>query len=72
MLEANQLLQGLIQYTVLLFSLSVHESSHAWVAGRLGDPTARDLGRVTLNRGLTRNVENMLPIQGNAAAATSQ
>ena len=34
---------------VLLLSLSVHESAHAWTADRLGDPTARTLGRVSLN-----------------------
>lgn len=34
---------------IILFSLSVHESAHAWAADRLGDPTARQLGRVTLN-----------------------
>ena len=34
---------------VLLFSLSVHESAHAWTADRLGDPTARNLGRISLN-----------------------
>ena len=34
---------------VLLLSLSVHESAHAWTADRLGDPTARDLGRISLN-----------------------
>jgi len=34
---------------VLLFSLTVHESAHAWTAYRLGDPTARLLGRVSLN-----------------------
>jgi len=39
----------LIQLAVLLFSLSVHEASHAWMADRLGDYTARYLGRVTLN-----------------------
>jgi len=39
----------LIQFLVLLFSLSLHEASHAWVADRLGDYTARYLGRVTLN-----------------------
>lgn len=32
-----------------LLSLSWHEAAHAWVADRLGDPTARQLGRVTLN-----------------------
>ena len=34
---------------VLLFSLSIHESAHAWTADRLGDATGRSLGRVTLN-----------------------
>jgi Zn-dependent protease len=41
-----QIFIGLI---VLLFSLTVHESAHAWAANRLGDPTARLLGRVSLN-----------------------
>jgi Zn-dependent protease len=39
----------LVQFAVLLFSLSIHEASHAWMADRLGDYTARYLGRVTLN-----------------------
>jgi len=39
----------LFEYVILLFALSLHEASHAWVASRLGDPTARMLGRVTLN-----------------------
>ncbi len=39
----------LIQFAVLLFSLSIHEAAHAWMADRLGDYTARYLGRVTLN-----------------------
>ena len=40
---------GIIQFIVLLLSLSVHESAHAWTADFLGDPTARYLGRVSLN-----------------------
>jgi len=39
----------LIQFIVLVLSLSVHEAAHAWSADRLGDPTARRLGRVSLN-----------------------
>ncbi len=39
----------LIQLLSFLFALSVHEASHAWVADRFGDSTARRLGRVTLN-----------------------
>ncbi len=40
---------GIIQFLVLLLSLSIHESAHAWTADRFGDPTARYLGRVSLN-----------------------
>ena len=39
----------LFQLIVFLFAISVHESAHAWMANRLGDPTARMLGRITLN-----------------------
>jgi Zn-dependent protease len=38
-----------IQFAVLLFSLSIHEASHAWMADHFGDYTARYLGRVTIN-----------------------
>ena len=41
--------QGVLIFIVLLFSLSVHESAHAWAANKLGDSTARRLGRLTLN-----------------------
>jgi Zn-dependent protease len=41
--------QVFIAFIVLLFSLTVHEMAHAWTADRLGDPTARRLGRVSLN-----------------------
>jgi Zn-dependent protease len=34
---------------VLIASLTFHEAAHAWTANRLGDPTARRLGRLTLN-----------------------
>lgn len=33
----------------MLLALTIHECAHAWVAYRLGDPTAKMLGRVTLN-----------------------
>lgn len=39
----------LFQLIVFLFAISIHESAHAWMANRCGDPTARILGRVTLN-----------------------
>jgi Zn-dependent protease len=38
-----------ILFAVLLFSLTVHEAAHAWSADRLGDSTARSLGRISLN-----------------------
>jgi Zn-dependent protease len=41
--------QVFIGFLVLLFSLTVHEAAHAWSADRLGDSTARTLGRVSLN-----------------------
>lgn len=34
---------------VFVFAISFHESAHAWMANRCGDPTARMLGRITLN-----------------------
>lgn len=39
----------LISFVVLVLSLTVHEAAHAWSADRLGDPTARLLGRISLN-----------------------
>ena len=39
----------LIEFAVLIMSLTVHEAAHAWSADRLGDPTARRLGRLSLN-----------------------
>jgi Zn-dependent protease len=38
-----------IAFGIVLASLTVHEAAHAWTANRLGDPTARMLGRVSLN-----------------------
>ncbi len=37
------------QFVILIFSLSVHESAHAWMASRLGDQTGRLEGRISLN-----------------------
>ena len=39
----------LFSFLAFLFSISVHESAHALVADRCGDPTARLLGRISLN-----------------------
>lgn len=43
------LLSALITLTILIFSAILHEVAHGYVAERLGDPTARLLGRLTLN-----------------------
>lgn len=39
----------LLAFAVVLASLTVHEWAHAWTADRLGDPTARMLGRLSFN-----------------------
>ena len=39
----------LLQIFVLLFAVVIHEVAHGWVAYKCGDPTARDMGRLTLN-----------------------
>jgi len=48
-LTPDRIALGLTSYVVLLFSLSFHESAHAWMAHKLGDDTAFSLGRVSLN-----------------------
>ena len=39
----------LVRLPVILLALSVHECAHALIAYRFGDPTAKDMGRITLN-----------------------
>ena len=46
---SQQVVLIVFQIVVLILAFSVHECAHAWTAWRLGDPTARMLGRVTLN-----------------------
>ena len=45
----DYLIDLLLSLPAVLLSLTLHECSHGWAAYRLGDPTARDLGRLTLN-----------------------
>jgi Zn-dependent protease len=33
----------------VLFAITLHEAAHGWVASKLGDPTAKNLGRITIN-----------------------
>lgn len=39
----------IFQIVVLIFSAIIHEYMHGWMADRLGDPTAKNAGRLTLN-----------------------
>lgn len=39
----------LVGFIILIFSIILHEVAHGWMADRLGDPTARLAGRLTLN-----------------------
>lgn len=45
----NKLFAIFVFYPLMLFCLSFHESAHAWMANKLGDSTARLLGRISLN-----------------------
>ena len=45
----EMLLSLLLSLPVIVFALSSHESAHAFVAWKLGDPTARNMGRLTLD-----------------------
>ncbi len=49
-MEELTLLQRIAIWALpLIFAVTVHEAAHGWVADRLGDPTARQLGRITFN-----------------------
>jgi Zn-dependent protease len=39
----------ILAYFVLLFAITIHEAAHGWAAFKFGDPTAYNLGRVTIN-----------------------
>ena len=45
----DKMAEILLQISVLVFSIVVHEVSHGFAANKLGDPTAKDEGRLTLN-----------------------
>ncbi|MDR3751711.1 MAG: site-2 protease family protein [Terracidiphilus sp.] len=48
-MQSSRFIIAVFEFVLLLFSLSVHECAHAWMASRLGDQTARLMGRVSLN-----------------------
>jgi Zn-dependent protease len=39
----------IFQFIIILYSVILHEISHGWIANKLGDPTAKISGRITLN-----------------------
>lgn len=45
----NILVYFLLNLPIIFLAISVHEASHAFVSYKLGDPTAKNLGRITLN-----------------------
>ena len=45
----NQVFEFLLQITILIFSVVIHEVSHGAAAYAMGDSTAKDAGRLTLN-----------------------
>lgn len=49
MFELNLLQKIIIWGIPILFAITIHEVAHGWVANKLGDPTAKMLGRLTLN-----------------------
>lgn len=46
---SSEVIVILFEFVAMVLALTVHEAAHAWTASRLGDQTARMLGRVTLN-----------------------
>ncbi len=49
MFDANQLVAILLSIPGVFLALAVHECAHGWMSYKLGDPTAKNLGRLTLN-----------------------
>lgn len=47
--SAYDVYEFLIRIPIILFSLTVHEIAHGYTAYKLGDPTAKSLGRLSLN-----------------------
>ncbi len=49
MSELNTIQQIVVLILPVLFAITVHEAAHGWAADKLGDPTAKQQGRITLN-----------------------
>lgn len=48
-LNAGKLISLLVSAAAALLCITVHEAAHAWTANHMGDPTARERGRLSLN-----------------------
>src|SRR5580700_899589 len=48
-MTADTILRGILAIIPIVFAITLHETAHGWVALALGDTTARDQGRLTLN-----------------------
>ncbi|MBO5046842.1 MAG: site-2 protease family protein [Clostridia bacterium] len=48
-MDANYLISILLSIPGVFLALAVHECAHGWMSYKLGDPTAKNLGRLTLN-----------------------
>jgi len=48
-LEIRSIFPALLTLAALIVGVTIHECAHAWTAYKLGDPTARNQGRVSLN-----------------------
>ena len=49
MYELSLIEKIVIAAVPIIFAITVHEVAHGWVASKLGDPTAKLAGRLTLN-----------------------
>jgi Zn-dependent protease len=48
-LDLRSILNNIYGIPILIFSVVIHEMAHGWVALNRGDPTAKEMGRLTLN-----------------------
>jgi Zn-dependent protease len=49
-MNADQILEAITIWALpVVLAITLHEAAHGWVANKLGDPTARALGRITIN-----------------------
>ena len=49
LISPAQLMVWVMRGLAMLLAIPVHESAHAWASAKLGDPTAKNMGRLSLN-----------------------